>query len=119
MVNETRYLTFTHRAAMAAIKLYHATVADRPLPGPPVDFQIKTVAPLVGVAQCEAAGGRLEEIHFNREQLFACLLHLCRKQRIALPRRADKTLVLDGHELCLAMTTQLRSTTPTPAAASA
>jgi len=112
MIFETRELVFTNSALKKAFAWY-ATVpnqADLPL------GVITAVTPKPGggatVLVQQSGASRIREVSFNASKTMAVLLYFCRKQRIPIPRDADKDISAQGDSISLTISGQTRTASP-------
>lgn len=112
MIIETRELLFTNSALKKAFAWY-ATVphqTDLPLGA------ITVVTPKPGGAitlQVQQSGAsRIREVSFTASKTMAVLLYFCRKQRIPIPRDADKDITAQSDSICLTISGKTRTVSP-------
>lgn len=112
MIYEIRELTFTEDALRDAFAWYQEAPNQKDMP----HGVIAAVTPLPGggvkVTLQQAGASRMREVHFPSSRLLMVLLYFCRKQRVPIPRDAEKTLSADEAGIILTIGHQFRSIGP-------
>jgi len=114
MIFETRELVFTNSALKKAFAWY-ATVpnqSDLPLGAITAVTPRPGGAAMVMVQQSGASKNR--EVPFTPSKTMAVLLFFCRKQRIPIPRDAEKDITTQGDSISLTISGKTRTVSPPP-----
>lgn len=112
MIYEVRELTFTEAALKDAFRWYQAAPNQNDCP----HGVIASVKPQPGggviVLLQQIGASRMRELAFPSSRLLMVLLYFCRKQKIPIPREAEKTLASDEAGIILTIGHQFRSVGP-------
>lgn len=112
MIIETRELVFSNAALKKAFAWYGTVPHQADLP----HGAITTVTPRPGggvtVLVQQTGASRIREVAFNASKTMAVLLYFCRKQRIPIPRDADKDIAARDDAICLTIFGQTRTAPP-------
>ena len=110
MITERRQVIFSNEAVKEAVRLFASVHPDKMPHG-----QVRRVwftsepEPALSV-QFEHLGARnLHEVTFGQGEIAAFLILLCRKNKIPLPRSADKFLEIENGSLSLVITKQIQT----------
>ncbi|MEI6985202.1 MAG: hypothetical protein WCK65_03660 [Rhodospirillaceae bacterium] len=101
MITEIRMIGFSPDALAEAVRLFGQANHDRNF------TQVREVYVEIGnpprlIAEvCGDNTDATDSLEFTAAETAACLMLLCRRQQIPLPRNAVKSLRLIGGELCL------------------
>jgi hypothetical protein len=112
MIYELRELTFTEAALKDAFRWYQSAPNQKDCP----HGAIASVKPQPGggvmVLLQQAGASKMREVAFTSSRLLMVLLYFCRKQKIPIPREAEKTLSSDEAGIILTIGYQFRSVAP-------
>jgi hypothetical protein len=103
MINEVRVIAFSHEALLEAARLYGTKGADGHRFSRVLGVEIEPGSPPVLAVTADIAG-TAQRLVLSAAETAASLILLCRREKIPLPHRSQKTLSLDGGELCLVIT---------------
>ncbi len=108
MISEKRLIGFSDDAVLAAVRLF-APVAERQPKIESVErIWLKTAAPLVLAAQVREQGADQPSIVLlSASEVTAYLMLLCRRERIPLPKDAEKMLRLENGQLSLLLSRKI------------
>lgn len=103
MITDRRQILFSSEALREAVRLYAATYPGKTPVGAVVDVQVTSADGQPNlVARFEQPGSRtLNDVRFGPHQVAAFLILLCRTLKIPLPRRAEKSLAVEGNSIVL------------------
>lgn len=112
MIIETRELVFTNSALKKAFAWYATVPNQSDLP----PGAIAVVTPKAGGATLvmvqQSGGSRNREIAFSPSKTLAVLLYFCRKQRVPIPRDAEKDIATRGEDISLIISAKTRTAGP-------
>ncbi|WP_448191858.1 hypothetical protein [Azospirillum sp. sgz301742] len=112
MILETRELVFTNTALKKAFEWYAKVPNQGDLP----PGAITSVSPKPGGAVTllvqQSGTSKNREVAFTASKTMAVLLYFCRKQRIPIPRDAEKDIATKGDTISLTISGQTRTVSP-------
>ena len=112
MIFENRELVFSNSALKKAFAWY-ATVPHRgDLPLGTITAVTPKPGGAVMVLVHQSGASKNREVSFTASKTMAVLLYFCRKQRIPIPRDADKDIVMHGDSIGLTISGHTRSISP-------
>lgn len=112
MIFETRELVFTPSALKKAFEWYATIPNQGDLPHGTVVSVIPRQGGGVGVVIQQSGASKLREVAFNASKTLGALLYFCRKQRIPVPRDAEKDIVADGDTILVHISAKTKTTSP-------
>lgn len=112
MIFETRELVFTNTALKKAFDWYATVPRQADLPPGAITAVIPKPGGAVTVMVHQSGASRNREIPFTASKTMAVLLYFCRKQKIPIPRDADKDIVSQGDSIGLTISGKTRTVSP-------
>lgn len=112
MIFETRQLVFTNSAIKKAFDWYATVPNQSDLPHGLITSVMPKPGGGVTVFVQQSGASRIREVPFAASKTLAVLLYFCRKQRIPIPRDAEKDIAADGDTLVLTISGKTRTVSP-------
>ena len=112
MIFETRELVFTNSALKKAFAWYAAVPNQGDLPPGAITAVTPRPGGAVTVLVQQSGASKNREVAFSASKTLAVLLYFCRKQRIPIPRDAEKDIAADGDTIFLTISGKTRTVSP-------
>ncbi|MCW2247414.1 hypothetical protein M2352_003048 [Azospirillum fermentarium] len=112
MIFETRELVFTPTALKKAFEWYATIPNQSDLPHGIITQVIPRQGGGVTVLIQQSGASKLREVAFNASKTLGALLYFCRKQRIPVPRDAEKDIIADGETILIHIHAKTKVTSP-------
>lgn len=112
MIIETRELLFTNSALKKAFAWYATVPHQTDLPLGVITMVTPKPGGAVSLLVQQSGASRIREVSFNASKTMAVLLYFCRKQRIPIPRDADKDIATEGEAIRLTISGKTRTASP-------
>ncbi len=112
MIFETRTLIFSNTALRKAFAWYQAAPNQTDMPHGVIASVTPKAGGAVSVALQQAGASRMREVAFPASRVLMVLLYFCRKQRVPIPRDADKSLDVSDDGLALTLRHNIETTGP-------
>ena len=112
MIFETRELVFTNSALKKAFAWYATVPNQGDLPPGAITAVTPRPGGAVTVLVQQSGASRNREVSFTASKTMAVLLYFCRKQRIPIPRDAEKDIAAHGDAISLTISGQTRTVSP-------
>ncbi|MEI6560090.1 MAG: hypothetical protein WCO00_16965 [Rhodospirillaceae bacterium] len=113
MILDNRQLVFSESAVLTAFRWYVQAQGQSDLPQGVVSRIALTGTPCrVTVFLQRHGASRFDEFPFSGNKLVGALLYFCKKQKVPVPRDAQKTLRVEDDVLVMDITRQIVATPP-------
>lgn len=110
MITEKRLIIFSSEALLQALALYASAFPAKMPEGKPSRVWLKNIEPpIIGIEVAAKTDTRESELQLSQAELAALLIHFCRREKIPLPRTAEKSLAADNGQACLVLTKAIGS----------
>jgi hypothetical protein len=112
MIIETRELLFTNSALKKAFAWYATVPHQTDLPLGAITMVTPKPGGAVILLVQQSGASRIREVSFTASKTMAVLLYFCRKQRIPIPRDAEKDISAQGDSISLTISGKTRTLSP-------
>lgn len=112
MILESRELVFTNSALKKAFAWYASVPNQGDLPPGAIATVIPKPGGAVTVLVQQSGASKNREVSFSASKTMAVLLYFCRKQRIPIPRDAEKDIAAHGDAISLTISGKTRTVSP-------
>ena len=112
MIFETRELVFTNTALKKAFDWYAKVPNQGDLPPGAITAVSPKPGGAVMVMVQQSGASKNREVSFTASKTMAVLLYFCRKQRIPIPRDAEKDISAQGDSISLTISGSTRTVSP-------
>jgi len=112
VILETRALVFTNTALKKAFEWYAKVPNQGDLPPGAITAVTPRPGGAVTLLVQQSGASKNREVAFTASKTIAVLLYFCRKQRIPIPRDAEKDIATHGDSINLTISGQTRTVSP-------